>query len=137
MAKLDHTTPTPIARRRCGVKSPATTGDIDNNASGIARETHFKKMSADERKRNDRAQTGNVVTLPKRPTGTEAIIAGVAARSKAQSDELCRMLDEVTAVLKARQREEANELIIIGMKMHRPMMDDFIEIGRRMLAGRA
>jgi hypothetical protein len=93
--------------------------------------------AAVRRRRLTATPTSNVVALPKRLTGTDAIVAEVTGRSKQQSDDLCRRMDKIIVQLEARKRETANELLIIGMKMDMGMMMDLIEIGRRMLAGRA
>ena len=78
----------------------------------------------------------NVVTLPKRLTGADAIVAEVQARSKQQSESLIARMEEITTALRARQLERAKELIPLAMKMDRPMVDDLVEIAQRMLASR-
>ncbi len=83
------------------------------------------------------AAGSNVVALPARRTGTDAIVADVMGRSRRQEEEITRRLQECVAVFKARHRERANELLPIALKMDRPTLDNFIEIGQRMLAGRA
>jgi len=90
--------------------------------------------AARRRTRRAPAQLGNVVTLPKRLTGTDAIVAEVTGRSKWESESLLEQMRSLQVVLDARHRERANELVPIGVRMCRPMLDDFIEIGRRMLA---
>jgi hypothetical protein len=78
----------------------------------------------------------NVVALPKRPTGADAIVAEVMARSRRQTADITQRLRECVVLLEARHRERVNELCPIGLKMDRPTLDSFIEIGQRLLAGR-
>jgi hypothetical protein len=79
----------------------------------------------------------NVVALPKRPTGADAIVAEVMAESKRQSDSILETLNECIAALRQRHRERVNQrLVPLGLSMDAPMLANFIEIGQRMLAAR-
>jgi hypothetical protein len=79
----------------------------------------------------------NVVPLPKRPTGADAIVAEVLARSKQESDDLTRQMEDMLVRMDARHRERAKELIPIAVRMDTPTLDDLIEIAQRMLGARA
>jgi hypothetical protein len=88
------------------------------------------------RQRKPAAQGGNVVPMPKRPTESEAIVAAVTSASKRQSDALTQQMREVVAAMHVRHREHAQQLVAIGVRMDRPTLDDFIEIGWRLLAAK-
>jgi hypothetical protein len=64
-------------------------------------------------------------------------VAEVMARSKRQSDDLTRQMQDMLVRMDARHRERANELIPIAVKMDRPTLDNLIEIAQRMLGARA
>lgn len=88
------------------------------------------------RKRAAPAQVGAVVRTTKLTPATQDIIADVRAKSKQQDTKVSRLLHECLVLAQARHRERADELVPIGIQMDMPMLMDFIEIGRRMLAGR-
>ena len=81
----------------------------------------------------------NIVKMPGRAEGgrTAAICASVRAKSKRERDSLLEQMREITVAPQARHREKANELSPIAMRMDAPMLQDFIEIGQQLLAGRA
>ena len=85
------------------------------------------------RRRKAPAQVGNVVPLHARKETSEEIVRAVRGRSMAQELEISRRLRETLTLLEERHRERAQECIPIGMTMDRPMLDDWIEIGQRML----
>ncbi len=76
----------------------------------------------------------NVVALPKRPTGADAIVAEVLAKSQQQEEEISRRLRELVAITSANHRGRVNDLCPLGMAMTRPTLEKFIEIGQRLLA---
>lgn len=88
------------------------------------------------RRRSAPAQVGAVTRTPKLTPATQNIIAEVHAESKQQSTKVSRLLQECLALAQARHRETAAELVPIGIQMDMPMLMDFLEIGRRMLAAR-
>lgn len=91
---------------------------------------------AARRPRTAPALPSNVVALPKRYTGTEAIVADVMGRKQREDAVMLQKLHELTIVLDARHRKRCNKLLPIALRMDRPMLDDLIEIGRRMLSER-
>ncbi len=83
-----------------------------------------------------KAGTGtNVVALPKRPTGADAIVAEVMAESKRQSESTLEILNECLVALRQGHRERVSQMLVpIGLRMDAPTLANFIEIGQRMLA---
>ena len=91
-------------------------------------------MSARQRKPS--VQTSNVVPMPRRPTETEAIVATVTGESRRQRATISQGLREALDALEVRHRAHAQQLVGIGVQMDRPTLDDFIEVGRRLLAAK-
>jgi hypothetical protein len=84
------------------------------------------------------AQVGNVVALRKQVETTEEIIASVRKRSRAQTGVFAARMQETLALLQERHRRHAqDQLLPIAYAMPRVTLDDWIEIGRRMLGGKA
>ena len=77
----------------------------------------------------------NVIALPRRISSAEAIAADTLASSEMQESLLLGQMRELGALLKAQHRARAQELLPLALKMDRPMLDSFIEIGQRLLAG--
>ena len=79
-------------------------------------------------------QMGNVVRLPTRPSGADAIMANVLGEAQAQSSRMSERLQAMVDAVEARHRERAQGLVQIGVQMDGPTLASFLEIGRRLLA---
>jgi hypothetical protein len=102
----------------------------------MAEHAHNTPAVITRRRRKPPAQVGGVVVEQKLPADAQAIVAAVRDKSRQQSADLTKRMQETLVLMRQQHREQAEKLVPIGMQMDRPMLDDFIEIGRRMLAGR-
>ncbi len=103
----------------------------------MAEHVHTTPTPITRRRRKPAVQVGGVTVEAKLPADAQAIVAAVRDKTQQQSADLTKRMQEMVALLRDRHREQAEKLVPIGVQMDRPMLDDFIEIGRRMLAGRA
>ena len=78
-------------------------------------------------------QVGNVVPLRPEPESTEDIVRNVEERRLTPENQILGMLEGLNAGLEVRHRERAQQCVPIGVAMTRATLDDWIEIGRRML----
>jgi hypothetical protein len=147
-ANQQTTTPTPTVRRLKGGPRNVDANGVapppapyPKQVDGTMREANSKTTTPIPAPQNRRALSpakgSNVFALPKRFTGDEAIVAEVMARSEQQNETLLQHMRELTVLLQAQHRKKANELLPIALRMDRQTLDNFIEVGRRMVGARA
>ncbi len=90
-------------------------------------------ISARRARRKAPVHVGNVVPLRPAPETTEDIERDVEERSRRKEAEIHGMLQAAVATLNVRHRKHAQQCASIGYSMDRPTLDNWIEIGRRML----
>ena len=131
MSEATSTPSTPVAITRKRVGLPG--GVADRRLAALPAP---KANPEPQGRRSASTQVGGVTREPKLPTDAQAIVAAVRGESQQQSADLSKLMREVADLAHARHCEHAKNLLPIGERMTRVMLDDYIEIGRRLLAGR-
>ncbi len=76
---------------------------------------------------------GNIVPLRAPIETTADIVADVQAKARLAKDKVRRSLANAIAALEEQHRARVHECLPIGFAMDRGTLDDWIEIGQRML----
>jgi hypothetical protein len=84
-------------------------------------------------RRTPAAQVGNVVALRAPVETTADIVASVRARHQQQEEDILARLRNLVAEATEIHRARARDCLPIGYAMDRPTLDEWIEIGQRML----
>ena len=82
------------------------------------------------------ARPSNVIAMPKRLIGTEAIVAEVTGRTMRKKESILELVRSIKANVEESQRIQRAELQALGLQMTGSTLTDFIEIGERMLAAK-
>ena len=91
-------------------------------------------LPARRTRRNPPAQVGNVVFLHPAKEAEQDIIRCLQKRNRQRESQIAAGLSPAVATLDGRHREYAQECAALGYAMCRSTLDDWIEIGERMLA---
>ena len=91
-------------------------------------------MTARTSRQRAKPAPSNVVPLRARTETTEDIVRAVQGKSARVGQDITRQLQELVAFANAQHRTRAEALFPIGVEMNRDTLDDWIEIGQRMLA---
>jgi hypothetical protein len=85
-------------------------------------------------RRKGPAQIGDVAPVGPSKQTTEDIVNSVRDKSRKQAEKTSALLQDLCRITDQRHRKHAQKCVEIGYAMCRPELDDWIEIGERMLA---